>query len=103
MLSYDWPGNVRELENCVQHMVAINSGPLLHVADLPSNLQNHLHQKKSQYLSAAATAWPAGNESNAAVFPSEAPPVGAPPPVASIIPLMELERRAIMNALDYTK
>src|SRR5271155_912715 len=28
MLSYDWPGNVRELENCVQHMVAINSGPL---------------------------------------------------------------------------
>ena len=27
MLSYDWPGNVRELENCIQHMVAINSGP----------------------------------------------------------------------------
>src|ERR1700722_10707750 len=42
MLSYDWPGNIRELENCVQHMVAINSGPLLHVADLPSSLQNHL-------------------------------------------------------------
>ena len=35
LLSYDWPGNVRELENCVQHMVAINSGPLLHGADLP--------------------------------------------------------------------
>ena len=32
MLSYDWPGNVRELENCIQHMVAINSGPLLHAA-----------------------------------------------------------------------
>src|SRR5271170_524403 len=54
LLSYDWPGNVRELENCVQHMVAINSGPLLHVADLPSALQNHLIQKKSQYLTAAA-------------------------------------------------
>src|SRR5271169_4461820 len=53
ILSYDWPGNVRELENCVQHMVAINSGPLLHVADLPSALQNHLIQKKSQYLKAA--------------------------------------------------
>src|ERR1700691_2145455 len=62
LLSYDWPGNVRELENCVQHMVAINSGPLLHVADLPSNLQNHLVQKKSQYLTAAATAWPSANE-----------------------------------------
>ena len=58
MLSYDWPGNVRELENCIQHMVAINSGPLLHVADLPSSLQNFIAQKKSQYLMAAATANP---------------------------------------------
>ena len=46
LLTYDWPGNVRELENCIQHMVAINSGPLLHVADLPSNLQNFMLQKK---------------------------------------------------------
>src|SRR6201997_3062726 len=53
MLSYDWPGNVRELENCVQHMVAVNSGPLLHTSDLPSNLQAHLIQKKAQYLMAA--------------------------------------------------
>src|SRR5271165_2221889 len=58
MLTYDWPGNVRELENCIQHMVAINSGPLLHVADLPSNLQNHLLQRKSQYMKAAAGAEP---------------------------------------------
>src|ERR1041385_276918 len=36
LLSYDWPGNVRELENCVQHMAAINSGPLLHLGDLRS-------------------------------------------------------------------
>src|SRR5437660_1845036 len=54
LISYDWPGNVRELENCVQHMVAINSGPLLHGADLPSHLQNHLIQKKAHYLTAAA-------------------------------------------------
>src|SRR6202789_1186077 len=25
LLSYEWPGNVRELENCIQHMVAVNS------------------------------------------------------------------------------
>src|SRR5579871_2745006 len=61
MLNYDWPGNVRELENCIQHMVAINSGPLLHVADLPSNLQNFLSQRKSQYLMAAAGAPPYQN------------------------------------------
>ncbi|HTB16179.1 MAG TPA: sigma-54 dependent transcriptional regulator [Bryobacteraceae bacterium] len=103
MLSYDWPGNVRELENCIQHMVAVNSGPLLHVADLPSNLQNHLHQKKSQYLSAAASAWPVANEPGAAASPTGTPTMGSPAQIASIVPLMELERRAIMNALDYTK
>ena len=104
MLSYDWPGNVRELENCIQHMAAINSGPLLHVADLPSNLQNHLLQKKTQYLTAAATAWSAAKEPDSefvSAGPAEA--LAAPMQNASIIPLMELERRAIMNALDYTK
>jgi DNA-binding NtrC family response regulator len=104
MLSYDWPGNVRELENCIQHMVAINSGPLLHTADLPSSLQNHLLQKKSQYLTAAAV------PQNGSVSPS--PQVGmengvVTPAVAygvsSVLPLSELERRAIINALQYTK
>src|SRR5579863_7340533 len=42
MLSYDWPGNVRELSNCLLRMTAMNSGPLLHTADLPSPLHNHL-------------------------------------------------------------
>ena len=106
MLSYDWPGNVRELENCVQHMVAINSGPLLHVADLPSNLQNHLIQKKSQYLMAAAGGQgvPALRGTGAEEFDSPAPSGAlALQPVPTIIPLLELERRAILNALEYTK
>ncbi len=103
LLSYEWPGNVRELENCIQHMVAVNSGPLLHIADLPSALQNHLIQKKSQYLMAAVgSGAPAG----------DAPQPGAHPPAegiqmlsnpAAVIPLIELERRAIVNALEYTK
>ncbi len=108
MLGYDWPGNVRELENCVQHMVAINSGPLLHTADLPSSLRNFLTQRKSQYLMAAASAPsaalppaadPSGVETLAASIP--APPFSGGSP--TVIPLGELERRAIMNALDYTK
>ena len=102
LLSYDWPGNVRELENCIQHMVAINSGPLLHVADLPSNLQNHLLEKKSQYLMAAASARPAamGEEQGAGGAP---PDPSTPHSFPAVIPLSELERRAIMNALEYTK
>jgi DNA-binding NtrC family response regulator len=108
MLSYDWQGNVRELENCIQHMVAINSGPLLHGADLPSNLQNHIIQKKSQYLMAAAAAQPGppGGDSGAGEPASEN---GAPAQATGmhglpvVIPLAELERRAIINALEHTK
>src|ERR1700687_2146045 len=77
LLSYDWPGNVRELENCVQHMAAINSGPLLHLGDLPSNLRNFLTEKKAPYLMAAdgpqSTAPPASDgsqDASAAVPPA---------------------------------
>lgn len=104
MLSYEWPGNVRELENCVQHMVAVNSSPLLHVADLPSSLQNHLIQKKSQYLTAAAFS---GAGPNPGVLDGldafATPPATVPQPVPGVIPLLELERRAILNALEYTR
>jgi DNA-binding NtrC family response regulator len=107
MLSYAWPGNIRELENCIQHMAAINSGPLLHTADLPSALQNHLAQKKSQYLTAVAAAQPPGSSSEAPTsgdLPlSQAPPPPQPQMLSSVIPLTELERRAIMNALEYTR
>jgi DNA-binding NtrC family response regulator len=39
LLAHDWPGNVRELENAIERAVALGSGPILHVGDLPSNLQ----------------------------------------------------------------
>lgn len=36
LLAYDWPGNGRELENAVERATALNNGPILEVADLPS-------------------------------------------------------------------
>jgi DNA-binding NtrC family response regulator len=60
LVQYDWPGNVRELENCVQQMVAINTGPLLHVGDLPSAMQNHLQTSKRGLAMAAGAAMMAG-------------------------------------------
>ena len=102
MLSYDWPGNVRELENCIQHMVAINSGPLLHVMELPSMLQHHLMAKKSQFLTAAAGVPlpkpPA--EANGHDHRIAPEPIPTRPP---IVPLIQMERQAIMDALEYTK
>jgi DNA-binding NtrC family response regulator len=45
LMAYDWPGNVRELENAVERAVALGSGPILHIADLPSNLQQSPNEK----------------------------------------------------------
>ncbi len=103
MLNYDWPGNVRELENAIQHMAAINSGPLLHVADLPSNLHNFILQKKTQYLTAAAGAPPPFPSEPGTADSQSLPLPGITSSVPGVIPLAELERRAIMNALEYTK
>jgi DNA-binding NtrC family response regulator len=105
LLSFEWPGNIRELENCIQHMAAINSGPLLHVADLPSALQNHHAQKKSQSLSAVAAAQPFPR-TPIQISGTPGPILDMPPQPQSlpaIVPLNELERRAIMHALEYTK
>ena len=38
LLDYDWPGNIRELENCIEGCCAMNSGPVIHAADLPSSI-----------------------------------------------------------------
>jgi DNA-binding NtrC family response regulator len=39
LMMYNWPGNVRELENAMECAVAMGSGPILDIGDLPSNLQ----------------------------------------------------------------
>jgi DNA-binding NtrC family response regulator len=97
MVSYDWPGNVRELSNCVQRMTAMNSGPLLHTEDLPSPLRNHIGMARVEQRSMAAIA-------------RSGPPIGAgelrrveTPAQQAILPLCEIEKRAILEALEFTK
>ena len=84
MIAYDWPGNVRELENCIQRMVAVNSGPYLSTADLPSALAQR----------AGDLPFPELEED----VPAPAPPRKPP----GVVRLAELERRAIVGALDFT-
>jgi DNA-binding NtrC family response regulator len=67
LIGYDWPGNVRELENAVERAVALGSGSMLHVGDLPSNLQYSTGERMPQ--------------------------------IDELLPLDELERRAILRAL----
>jgi two-component system response regulator HydG len=71
MLAYDWPGNVRELENCLERACTMSSGPVLHIADLSSAVQNA--------ISHAPRALPAGPR---------------------IVPLADLEKQAILSTID---
>jgi DNA-binding NtrC family response regulator len=93
LISYTWPGNVRQLEHCVQHMVAVNSGPVLHPRDLPTMVVNHLSQSQ-QSLSMQSDL----SAMTRALDPSPGNVFQSP-----IVPLPELERRAILEALRYTK
>ncbi len=70
LMAYDWPGNVRELENAIERAVALGSGPIVHVGDLPSSL----------------------------LYPS----TDRPPEKDELLPLEELERRAILRTLRET-
>jgi two-component system response regulator HydG len=67
LMAWDWPGNVRELQNAIERAIALGSGPILHMGDLPSNL----HHSSGERL-------PQNDE---------------------VLPLVELERRAILGAM----
>ena len=86
LTAYNWPGHVRELEHAVQHMVAMNSGRWLSPVELPSTILNrpiHQHYEATDSLSALA----------AAVSDHPCP----------VVPLPELEKKAILQAIEYTK
>ncbi len=84
---YHWPGNIRELEHAVQRMVAMNSGPWLTPVDLPPSV---IQSDQQDFLAAS------GQESS----DGQALPMVAP---NGVMPLAELEKRAILHALEYTK
>jgi DNA-binding NtrC family response regulator len=70
LMAYDWPGNVRELENAVARALALGTGPIVSVADLPTSL----HYPTSERA----------------------------PEKDEVLPLEELERRAILRMLRQT-
>jgi DNA-binding NtrC family response regulator len=70
LLNYDWPGNIRELENCLERACALSSGNVLQVRDLPTQVYS------------APIGMLAASEANNV-----------------IIPMAELEKKTILNAL----
>ncbi len=76
MLTYDWPGNVRELENCIERACATCSLSTIHVTDLPTGLRNCQPFSKSDTP---------GSD------------------VVAITPLDEVEKHAILHAIEVLK
>jgi len=73
LLRYDYPGNVRELENAIEHAVVLSEGNTIQVADLPLQIQNAEWQQ-----------------------------VIYPVPGGETMQLEELEKRAMLAALEKT-
>lgn len=99
LLDYHWPGNIRELENSILQMVAVNSGPLLHAADAPSQLINARQASDLRALSQAVL--PGEESAHSGALLPEAERRIEPQP--GVLPIAEVERRAILDALEYTR
>jgi two-component system NtrC family response regulator len=39
LCEYSWPGNVRQLKNCMERLVVTVEGPIIHIEDLPKEMQ----------------------------------------------------------------
>jgi len=81
LLQYQWPGNVRELENVVHSAIVVSDAPLIPLKALPLRILNK--QDTTKIHSERVTLHQATG-------------------VDEIIPLEELEKRAILQALDLT-
>jgi DNA-binding NtrC family response regulator len=70
LLNYDYPGNVRELENCLDRACALSSSNEIQVRDLPTQ-----------------------------VYGTPRDLMGATQPSNGVVPIAELEKQTILNAL----
>ena len=70
LIQYDWPGNVRELENAIERAVLLETDVVLQAGSLPPQL--------SPVIAVGSA--------------------GSPP--TAILPLAEVERQALVHALE---
>jgi DNA-binding NtrC family response regulator len=91
LVEYEWPGNVRELENSLDRACTLSSGPIIHLGDLPTQLQD-FHLRNWRPLIVADLH--ASSESQAGTAGGVTDPV---------LPLARMERQAILEALSRLK
>jgi two-component system response regulator HydG len=96
LMEYDWPGNVRELTHAIERACALSSGPVVHLGDFPTQLQDH--QRHAQQLQEEARQMRARHAAGLG-----APPQEASVNVHSVLSIAELEKQAILNTIRELK
>jgi DNA-binding NtrC family response regulator len=83
LMEYDWPGNVRELEHAIERACALSSGPVLHLGDFPTQMQDfQFHAQQALHAS------------------QPAPVVHVPSaPESGVRSIAELEKHAILDTI----
>jgi DNA-binding NtrC family response regulator len=95
MMEYDWPGNVRELENAIERACALSSGPVLHMGDMPTQLQDfRMHQVQTNTVPEIDEAELDGVLSGAA---------GEGTRRTKIVSIAEMEKEAILGTISQLK
>jgi two-component system response regulator HydG len=88
MMEYDWPGNVRELQHAIERTCAMSSGPVLHMVDLPTQLQDFCAHQRN--LSQAGDDGGDGED-------------GQGRQRGSIVSIADMERQAILGTIRQLK
>ncbi|HEX4154848.1 MAG TPA: sigma-54 dependent transcriptional regulator [Acidobacteriaceae bacterium] len=103
LMDYDWPGNVRELEHAIERACALTSGPILHLGDFPTQLQNaHAHREWGGDPVFSVSGISAAAASQSATLGSPLPNLAAsaaPADPGAVQPIAELEKQAILATL----
>jgi DNA-binding NtrC family response regulator len=87
LMEYDWPGNIRELEHAIERACSLSSGPILHLGDFPTQMQDyrfHAQQSLQQYSQAPGSVLSAFSASAETI------------PIQSIA---DLEKQAILSTI----
>jgi two-component system response regulator HydG len=87
LMEYDWPGNVRELQHAIERTCAMSSGPVLHMVDLPTQLQDFCAHQRDQ-----SHAGDDGGEGE-----------DGPGRLGSIVSIADMEKQAILGTIRQLK
>jgi DNA-binding NtrC family response regulator len=93
LADYDWPGNVRELEHAIERACALSSGPVLHLGDFPTQMQDHrMHAQQLEMQAQRGLQSDATDSSSVTRAEPE-----------NVLPIAEMEKQAILNTIRQLK